>query len=403
MSFSNTIDHLCSGFVFKEILSGTFTQELTTLLERAVTAFSQERLCMELDFSGKTVVFIGDIHGDPSSIINTLIGQDINPIALPPNVVLMWCGDYVDRGKHGIEALILVCALKLRYPNNVYVIRGNHETEEISSQYGFLTEVGKRMPTHSDKFLSAVYSIFSVLPVCIFATFNDGRKVFVAHGGFGDDVLSCANANELNTRLCTEQRMCAERPYYEPPCIHSITWSDPTDVNIEFSWNSRGAGCEYGTVAIDAFRAKFGIDFIVRAHQLADSGITHTTDGRVVTVFSVANYCYRGNRAAIIIVRNGELPANSTRNFETVRFDCVPPVELKDPESASPPGSSSDTVSPAAAATSAVSGLPAGFEMFSHHAVSAVFDGPPTSSVHMAPPGARVPAPDLDALVALGF
>lgn len=351
---------------------------------------------MELDFSGKTVVFIGDIHGDPTSIIKTLADQGISLISMPSNVVLMWCGDYVDRGSHSIEALILVCALKLRYPNNVYVIRGNHETRECTNQYGFLMEVRTRMRTGNEMFRSAVYTLFTVLPVCIFASFNDGRKVFVAHGGFGPEVLSCAGPNALNTRLVDEQT------HYSPKCIESITWSDPVDEDHPWTCNGRGAGCAYGPGLVTSFREKFGVEFIVRAHQVASAGISHNSNERVVTVFSVPNYCGQNNRGAIIIVRNGALPTTSTKNFEIVQFDSVPPIELV--ETQSPPGSSSETVSPPAAVDTEpipqrADGVPAGFDMFGDHAMPAVFDGPPTSSAG-APAG---PAPDLDMLMAMGF
>lgn len=93
------------------------------------------------------------------------------------NYNYLFLGDYINRGKMSLETISLIFALKVRYPEKVKVIRGNHETESISKVYGFYQELQDRYNGLSlyKKFLAC----FNYMPAAALIEEN----VFCMHGG----------------------------------------------------------------------------------------------------------------------------------------------------------------------------------------------------------------------------
>lgn len=101
----------------------------------------------------------------------------------PPEANYLFLGDYVDRGKQSLETICLLLAYKIKYPENFFILRGNHECASINRIYGFYDECKRR---YNIKLWKTFTDCFNCLPI---AAIID-EKIFTMHGGLSPDLNS---------------------------------------------------------------------------------------------------------------------------------------------------------------------------------------------------------------------
>ncbi|KAF2069783.1 hypothetical protein CYY_008906 [Polysphondylium violaceum] len=242
------------------------------------------------------VTICGDIHGQFYDLKELFkVGGDC------PQTNYLFMGDFVDRGFYSVETFLLLLALKVRYPDRITLIRGNHESRQITQVYGFYEECVRKYGSVTVwRYCTEIFDYLSL------SALVDG-KIFCVHGGLSPSI------NTLDQIRAIDRKQ--EVPHEGPMC--DLMWSDPEDLQ---GWNSspRGAGFLFGEDIVQKFNHDNNLDFICRAHQLVMEGYKYMFNETLVTVWSAPNYCYRcGNVAAIL-----QLDENLNKNFAI--FDAAP-------------------------------------------------------------------------------
>lgn len=225
----------------------------------------------------------GDIHGQFPDLLELFaIAGEVN--ASENNYIFM--GDLVDRGFNSVETLSLLLLLKVRYPHKVTLLRGNHETRQVTVIYGFFDECSKKYG--SPEVWKASTGVFDCFPI---AALVDGKALCV-HGGLSPDLRTLDDMHLLSRRV--------EVPNEGP--LSDLMWSDPADDIPDWLVSPRGAGYYFGANVTREFMFLNGLTLIARAHQLVQEGFKyHFDEEGLCTVWSAPNYCYRcGNVASVL-------------------------------------------------------------------------------------------------------
>lgn len=110
--------------------------EINSICSRVREIFLDQPPLIELE---APVKIVGDIHGQYSDLIRMF-----EMCGFPPTSNFLFLGDYVDRGKHSLETILLLMCYKIKYPENFFLLRGNHECANVTRVYGFYDECKRR-------------------------------------------------------------------------------------------------------------------------------------------------------------------------------------------------------------------------------------------------------------------
>eukprot|EP00474_Spongospora_subterranea_P000713 CRZ01171.1 hypothetical protein [Spongospora subterranea] len=246
------------------------------------------------------VTVVGDIHGQLHDLFELF-----KVAGTIPSVNYLFLGDYVDRGQYSVPTISLLGCFKIRFPHCVAILRGNHESRQITQVYGFYSECCNRYGEGPGTAVwKAFTNMFDYLPIA--AIIDDA--IFCTHGGLSPSLRSVDQIRVLQRF----QEIPAEG------ALADLMWSDPDSRTSGFRVSSRGAGFLFGEDIFDKFMEFNGFKYMVRAHQLCMEGYQELFQNRFATVWSAPNYCFRaGNRASVL-----KIDADHNKNF--VVFDACP-------------------------------------------------------------------------------
>jgi len=250
--------------------------QIRDICRAARSQFLSEPALLRLDGPLKIV---GDVHGQFKDLMRLFKRG-----GMPPDTHYLFLGDYVDRGKQSLETICLLLLLKLRYPEHVHMLRGNHESAGITKVYGFYDECKRRS---SLKTWRAFVDVFNTLPVAALV----GGRIFCVHGGISPSLRSFAQIEAL------------QRPTDVPDqgVLADLLWSDPDAQVKEWSENDRGVSFCFGQRSLTRFCRQLDVDLVVRGHMVVENGYEFFGGRRLVTVFSAPNYCGDFDNSAAVM------------------------------------------------------------------------------------------------------
>lgn len=262
------------------------------------------------------VKIFGDIHGQYEDLMRFFelwgepsenIGGDIQSIDY------LFLGDYVDRGCNSLETICLLMALKIKYPEKIHMLRGNHEDVLINFNFGFKEECDLRLSQEYDEEMDVykvLNEVFEYLPLA--ALIED--QILCIHGGIGGCLSSINEIEEIERPLC----IIHEANNKTEQIVMDILWSDPTENDEELGIQpnplrdskSFGNIVKYGPDVVEKFLEQNNLSMIIRAHECVPDGFERFSGGNLITIFSATDYCRRHkNAGAMLLIKN---------NFEIV-------------------------------------------------------------------------------------
>ncbi|KAJ3008377.1 hypothetical protein NUW54_g3175 [Trametes sanguinea] len=240
--------------------------EIVAICQAAREVFLSQPTLIELS---PPVKIVGDVHGQYSDLIRLF-----EMCGFPPAANYLFLGDYVDRGKQSLETILLLLCYKIKYPENFFLLRGNHECANVTRVYGFYDECKRRCNLKTWK---TFIDVFNCLPIAAIVA----SKIFCVHGGLSPSLHSMEEIKRI------------QRPTDVPDygLLNDLLWSDPSDTAVDWEDNERGVSYCFGKAVINDFLVRYDMDLICRAHMVVEDGYEFWNDRTLVTVFSAPNYC----------------------------------------------------------------------------------------------------------------
>lgn len=234
-------------------------------------------------------LIIGDLHGDLESLIDIMQGSNFTKkMNQDKNAILIFLGDYGDRGEYSKEIYYTVLKLKLTFPEQVVLLRGNHEGPEdlLASPHDLPLEFQMKF---GEKWQEAYLKIRSLFD-CLYNAVLVEERYLMIHGGLPRQAMTI------------EDLAYAHRLHPRQSFLEEMLWSDPDEGVAETCASPRGAGLLFGEKITNQVLKRFNVKILIRGHEPSAEGFKISHNGKILTLFSRKGSPYFNTYGAYLIL-----------------------------------------------------------------------------------------------------
>jgi protein phosphatase len=216
---------------------------------------------------------VGDLHGDLESLIEILSSSKfLDKLSQGANATMIFLGDYGDRGPLSAEVYYMLLKLKLHFPRQIILMRGNHEGPEdlLALPHDLPWQFQAKFGSGWEKAYKEIRELFN----CLYNAVIVEERYLMVHGGIPPQAKSL------------EDLAYAHKRHPKESLLEDMLWSDPNDDISETCASPRGAGRLFGRKITDGVLQSFGVQFLIRGHEPCMEGYKINHNGKVLTIFS---------------------------------------------------------------------------------------------------------------------
>ncbi len=288
--------HIESPFNLAELAKKSNIEEFLQIIEKVIRILATENGKIgSLRITGRLIeappvgeaIVVGDIHGDLKSLVHILEASNFLAKARKKkDVLLIFLGDYGDRGSYSSEVYYVVLKLKELFPERIILMRGNHEgpNDLLASPHDLPSHLNRKFGEKGSEGYLGLRELFNHLYTAVLI---DERYILL-HGG-------------APSQASTEDDIAYahEKHPYESH-LEEILWSDPWE-NIKETYASpRGAGRLFAENVTDKLLKMLGVKALIRGHEPSEEGFKTNHSGKVLTIFSRSGPPYYNNHGAYL-------------------------------------------------------------------------------------------------------
>jgi protein phosphatase len=251
-------------------------------------------------------VIVGDLHGDLGSLVH-LLGSShfIEKAQENENSILVFLGDYGDRGSYSPEVYYVILKIKELFTEKVVLMRGNHEGPEdiLAYPHDLPDQLQSKFGEKGLNVYAKLRKLFDYLCNAVLVE----ERCILLHGGVP------SNASTLDDIAYAHEKHPKESH------LEEILWSDPQE-GIRGSYPSpRGAGKVFGEDVTERFLKMLSVNVLIRGHEPSREGFKINHSGKILTLFSRKGPPYYNTYGAYLPLNLSEKMENAIQLKQHVK------------------------------------------------------------------------------------